>query len=402
MRRKLGLGIVSCLALAAGCSVKNVHPSQTPVLRAPATPEQVTRVTTAVPFPRGLQMGPNGDLYVLSRGRVRDAGGTDVKIIDQAGTIWRINPDLSGKLSDAPGTNITTNATAIAIPTEPPFHLLDRTKPTALDDTKTDRPYCGLAYDAARQRFYICAFSGIDKPLNAEGGYFRKNKTDAVLAYDVKEGKWEEVWRGAPLEGADNCLVVGDRLFVVTKDNSKLLEFDARKKGRQAPREAAANIFNVEGLGTQEYLGHSMLAYKGDGYLYLGFRTSSTVVRIPMRELGKKQPNAQLLAQFEPFDPATRKTADLTDMCFGPDGALYVVSAKPARVFRFNPDPANVFDGRDGKSPAWADLSKLTGNAKMKSENVHVDSKNRVFVTSADQLPVHTGGVAGVIYRIDP
>ena len=70
-------------------------------------------------------------------------------------------------------------------------------------------------------------------------------------------------------------------------------------------------------------------------------------------------------------------------------------------MFRFTPDPKQPFDGRTGATPAWAELAQLTGNTKMKSENVFVDDKSRVFVTSGDAYDFQYGA-GGAIYRIDP
>jgi hypothetical protein len=145
-----------------------------------------------------------------------------------------------------------------------------------------------------------------------------------------------------------------------------------------------------------------MLAAR-DGFLYVGFRTSSTIVRIPLAEDGQlSQPiAAELVARFDQYDPKTRKSANLTDMAFGPDGDLYVISAQPARLYRFRPDPRNVFDGRTGHSPAWADMAALTNNPKMKGENVLVDANGRVFVTSGDAYAFQNGA-GGTVYRITP
>ncbi|MCS7032573.1 MAG: hypothetical protein NZ561_01105, partial [Phycisphaerae bacterium] len=67
----------------------------------------------------------------------------------------------------------------------------------------------------------------------------------------------------------------------------------------------------------------------------------------------------------------------------------------------FRPDPKRVFDGRTGQSPPWADLAALTGNPRMKSENVMVDPRGRVFVTSGDAYTYQQGN-GGTVYRIDP
>src|SRR5688572_24751243 len=65
-----------------------------PVQHAAVTPDRVFRVSTAVPFPRGMAM-IEGQLYALARGRVRESGGADGKIDDQAGTIYALDPSIA-------------------------------------------------------------------------------------------------------------------------------------------------------------------------------------------------------------------------------------------------------------------------------------------------------------------
>lgn len=414
----------------AGCAVQ---PGPTVAHSAPPPPapvvtrDQVRRISTAVPFPRGLQI-VDGELYVLARGRVRESGGVSADVEDQAGTIFRVDPEIaepvaSGSVSPA----VRANAEIFATPTQPPFKLWDRAADPPTRDRETDRPYCSLRYDPKTASFYLCAFSGIDKP---EGGssVFSKNTNDAVLRFDTRTRRWYEVERhdmeaggnyphhdpySMPpphgwLNGPDNCLVVGDGLYAVSKENNLLVRYDLRaiQKDPEASPPPSEFILDdkltVEGLGLQSYKGHSMLAER-DGYLYVGYRTSSAIVRIPLDGDGRQvRPIVgELVARFDPYDPQTRASANLTDMVFGPDGDLYVISAQPSRVYRFRPDPRNVFDGRAGRSPAWADMAELTQNPKMKSENLLVDATGRVFVTSGDAYDFQYGA-GGTVYRIDP
>lgn len=428
------LVLAGALAMA-GCTTdaqKATQPSAT-VADVPVVAKgQVFRVTTAVPFPRGLQM-LDGKLYVLSRGRVREAGGADTRIDDRAGTIWQVDPNESDTifLVEIPPA-IRENGVVFAEPTEPPFKLFDRSVSQPTRDRETDRPYCSLRFDPGTQNFYVCAFSGIDKP-EGKGSTFSKNTNDGVHRYDLRTRKWYVVEkhnleaggnyphhnpasRPPPhgrLNGPDNCLVVGKWLYCVAKDNSLLARYDVSEiasnpEAGPPPSEwVLAERITLRdprtGATSQaDLFGHSMLAYR-DGYLYLGYRTSSKIIRIPMSADGEmKSPVVgEVVAEFDPYDPATRKSANLTDMAFGPDGDLYVISAQPSRVFRFRPDPGNVFNGRSGASPAWADLASLTGNPKMKSENVLVDDAGRVFVTSGDAY-AYSPEIGGAVYRIDP
>jgi hypothetical protein len=155
-------------------------------------------------------------------------------------------------------------------------------------------------------------------------------------------------------------------------------------------------------------------------YLYLGFRTSSVIIRLPLDTLGKERynpkhpPEAQLIARFDPYDPDTGATADLTDMTFAPpslNNDLLVISAKPARLFRFHPDPNHVFDARSAPPDAsqqpslsYANLSDLTNNPKMKAEAILAAPDGSIYITSADRAPNTSldKGLGGTIYRLNP
>jgi hypothetical protein len=248
-----------------------------------------------------------------------------------------------------------------------------------------------------------------------------------VLRYDLRTNRWYELERhdaGSPeyphadpatapaphgwLKGPDNLLVVGDDLYVVAKDNSVLVRYDLRPliADPEAPPPRGELVLGeevaVKGLGRQRYLGQSMLA-EHDGYLYVGYRTSSVIVRIKLDETTKRPVRpveAELVARFTPWDPRTRETSDLTDMCFDARGRLHVVSAEPAAVHRFVPDPGRVYDGRRaGGTPPWLDLAGRLGKRKMKSENLLVDDRGRLYVTSGDGYS-YQAGADGTVYRV--
>jgi hypothetical protein len=429
-------GLLSFVALTLGLTAASCRRGAAPVAAepvvhavAPVTPERVRRVSTAVPFPRGLEM-IDGTLYALARGRVRESGGVGADIEDHAGTIYAVDPGVAEPATEkAVSPAVAGNGKAFAVPTSPPFRLWNRTANPPTADRETDRPYCGLRYDPVTKNFYLCAFSGIDK-AEGRGSVFSKNTNDAILRYDTRSNKWYEVERhnieaggnyphhdpysAKPphgwLNGPDNCLAVGRWLYAVSKDNSMLVRYDLAPIRDDPDAAPPPSYFvldhkvDVVGHGLKEFHGHSMLAAHG-GYLYVGYRTSSVIVRIPLDkdDLPVQPIRAEFVAQFDPYDPATRRSANLTDMAVAADGHAYVISAQPSRVYRFKPDPAQPFDGRTGKSQPWADLSALTGNPKMKSENVFVDAGNRVFVTSGDAYAAtHYKGGGGTIYRIDP
>jgi len=394
-------------------------------LGALAAPVVVERVSTVAPFPRGLVM-VNGVLYTLCRGRVRDAGGVSADVDDQAGTIYAINPNVTEPFATEPvGEAVRTNGTVFARPSSPPFKLWDASATPPWRDRITDRPYCTLCWHPESQNLFICAFSGIDKPGRPGDVAFSKNLTDALLRYDLRDRAWHEVERhdmeaggnypqhdprfSPPphgwLNGPDNCQCIGRWLYGVGKDNNVLVRYDLSAIMRDPAAGPPPSVkvlgerIAIKGQGTQTFYGHSMIAYH-DGWFYLGFRTTSNIIRFKLdKEYAPVQPiEAELVAQFDPFDAQTLKSSNLTDMSFDAAGRLYVVSAKPAKVYRFTPDPKHPFDGREGKAKAWLDLAGLTHNPQMKCENV-MCAGGYCYVSSGDEYPFQHKA-AGAIYRV--
>jgi len=381
------------------------------------------RVSTVVPFPRGL-VALDGALYVLSRGRVRGAGGVTAEVQDQAGTIFRLDPRVASPLGDEDAPAVRTNGAPFAVPTAPPFRLWDRGASPPEADRVTDRPYCVLRYHAPTASFYLCAFSGIDKRAEPGRREFSKNTTDGILRYDTRTRAWYEVERhdieaggsyphhdpahGAPphgwLNGPDNLLPVGRWLYAVAKDNSCLVRYDLAPieldptRAHPPSERILGERVPLEGGGELLLYGHSALAER-DGWLYVGTRTSSLVVRLRLAPDGTlvTPVAAQLVARFEPFDPRTGATADLTDLGFDDLGRLYAVSAQPARVHRFVPDPARVYDGRAGASAPWLDLAAQTANPHMKIENL-LAHDGFLYVCSGDGYSYQQGAL-GTVYR---
>jgi hypothetical protein len=390
---------------------------------APAGPD-IERVSTVVPFPRGLAV-VDDQLYVLARGRVRGSGGVSAEVNDRAGTLYVVDPNMTEPITEPLGDRARNNGKLVAEPTSPPFHLWDRAANPSENDRLTDRPYCTLRYHEPTRSLYLCAFSGIDKPRKPGASTFSKNLTDAVLRYDLRTAKWYEVerhnieaggnyphhdpaHRPAPhgwLNGPDNCLAVGNWLYVVAKDNSRLVRYDLSKlvddpeAGHPDSTVVLGEDLNTENAGPLRLQGHSMLAAK-DGWLYLGTRTSSHIVRLRLADDGSlAQPmRAQLVGRFAPYDPTTGKTPDLTDMDMDDKGRLYIVSAQPSRVFRFTPDPQRIYDATDAAAQPWADLAAATDNPRMKSENVLVHD-GWAYVTSGDGYG-YQKGADGTIYRV--
>lgn len=409
----------------ATCTTSEVAPSEAAPPE-PALPLVVERISTRVPFPRGLEI-VDGELYVLCRGRSREAGGASTSVADEAGSIYRVDPTISEPANAAEiSPQVRDNGALLAAPTAPPFRLFDSKVARPTDDRVTDRPYCTLRYHDATKSFYICAFSGIDKS-DKDASTFSKNLSDAILRFDLRTSSWHEVERhdiekgglyphhdpqlAKPphgwLNGPDNCLAVGDQLYAVSKDNSMLVRYDLSAVARDPnagppPSEVVFGTeVDVRGVGVQSFHGHSALAHQS-GWLYVGFRTSSEIVRVALGDDGiVEQPlRAELVARFDPYDRKTRKSANITDIAFDRAGRLHVLSAKPSRVYRFVPDPARPFDGRTGSgAKPWVDLGELVGRKDMKSENILIDAEGRLYIPAADPYDFEHGS-SGTIYRV--
>ncbi|MHC5113991.1 MAG: NHL repeat-containing protein [Planctomycetota bacterium] len=389
------LRLLSILAVAGLCAAADAS--------AP-----LERVTTKAPYPRGLAM-VDGDLYVLCRGRVRSAaGGVSAAVDDQAGTIYVVDPDVTEPVVNGAtvSARVRDNGRVFARPTSPPFRLWDRTAEPPESDRETDRPYCTLRYDAATESFYVCAFSGIDKTITpTDRVAFSKNHADAILRYDRRTSRWYEVDRvtgpHGRLQGPDNCLALGPWLYAVAKDNSVLVRYDLRElRDDPAAGMPDARIVRRGQPGFME--GHSALAYR-DGWLYVGTRTTSVIVRMKLDEHFEPvdPEQVEVVARFDPWDPDTGRSANITDMDFDDAGRLYVVSATPARIHRFTPDPADVYDARGGTREPWLDVDALTrppsATEPVKSENVmHHDGW--LYVTTGNGYH-YQDGAHGTVYR---
>jgi hypothetical protein len=268
----------------------------------------------------------------------------------------------------------------------------------------------------------------VDKPEVKGQSSFSKNLTDAILRYDLRTSKWYEVerhdieqgglyphhdpeQRKPPhgwLNGPDNCLALGNWLYAVAKDNSVLVRYDLTalasdpEAGPPASEFVLGQNVTVQRGERLRIEGHSALGYF-DGWLYLATRTSSQVLRIKLDAamLPAKPLKAELLARFDAYDPATKKSSNLTDMTIDRQGRVYLVSAKPASIYRFTPDPKNIYDARGGKQKPLFNLADLTGNPNMKSENALVDEQGRIYVTSGDSYSCQAGA-GGVVWRVTP
>lgn len=399
----------------------------------------VERVSAGVPWPRGLAW-VDGKLVVLARGRHRRAGGIDPAVADECGALFLVDPEIAepvvpGQLASP---RIVANASLLASPTDPPMRLYDPRK-APIRNTLVDRPYCTLVYDPLSRNLFLCGYSGVDLP----GGRFRKNAADSILRYDLRDRRWHVVEKHDPsivppaaltrvvpntfyphhdpsrrppphgwLNGPDGGCVVGRYLYCLGKDNHAVARYDLDRirKDPSAPPPPSELALGPHVLlrypgGTRrvELLGPSAAAAR-DGFLYLGYRTSSVIVRVPVTPDGDliRPVVAELIAVFEPWDPVRRRSANLIDLAFDGSGALYVSCAKEGRIWKIGvPDPERPFYGNDRSArpttaPPWVDLRRVTGRPTA-CGNLLVDPRDRVYVCvgNYDRDPQ----LAGAIYR---
>lgn len=435
---KLSFGLFVAAPLLVACASAPSVPEIPYAEDEPPHDLVVERITTAVPWPRGVRF-VDGQLFALARGVHRSAGGPQADIDDKAGTIFVIDPDVAELATGdtAVGEAVRNNARELAAPTAPPFNLWDRRMPATLD-TLTDRPYCMLVWDEPSQNFFICGYSGID----IDGGpKFRKNATDAVHRFDTRTGEWHvveahdpsvvpadamgsaisseyyphhDIATNAPphglVNGACGAVIAGDYLYVGAKDNTALAQYDLTEirrnpaapapPGRYVFEGSAGNAtFPIEGHGDMVLNGTCALAV-GDGWVYVAFRTTSQIIRIPLTDDGDVAPDVegQLVAQFPRYDAETGKgSANIYDMEFDTQGWLYVSPGYDGAIYRFKPDPESVYDKTKRSYTPYVDLTALVGAKK--SGNICFDDDGNLYVCSGQDVTPETP-TRGVIYRV--
>ncbi len=433
------------LVLSCGACVASNDPAPPPAApvthdTAPATIERIERITTAVPWPRGVRY-VDGKLYALARGVHRSAGGPQDDVEDLAGTIFVIDPEVSEPVAGNPevGAAVRGNARVVAVPSSPPFRVWDRRMPATLD-TLTDRPYCMLVYDDPSRNFFVCGYSGIDLK---DAPKFRKNATDSIHRYDLRSGLWavveahdptvvpvealekdvdstyyphHDVTRNAPPHGLVNgpcgAVVAGDYLYVGAKDNTALAQYDIAEIRRDPSAPPPDGRFVFEGTRGDAYVeveGHGRTRLNGtcalavhDGYLYVAFRTTSQILRFPLEEDGDvvRPLVAQSIAQFPEHDPERGGgSANIYDMAFDAQGRLYVSPGYDGAIYRFTPDPDHPYDAKNVAYTPYVDLDELVGANK--SGNICFDDAGNLYVCCGQKV-LSEGKVRGVIYRVRP
>ncbi|MEX1025202.1 MAG: hypothetical protein WD226_09010 [Planctomycetota bacterium] len=409
--------------------------------REQATPVRLERVSAGVPWPRGV-VSVDGEIIVLARGRHRNAGGVDHSIEDFTGCLFRIDPDIAEPV--IPGAlaspRVAANAALLVRADPSVFQLPDVTK-APIDDVLMSRPYCTLIFDPVSRNLIVCGYSGVDLPAKR----FRKNATDAIFRYDLRTERWHTVEQhdasvvppeelgyavsnvhyphhdpalnAAPhgwLNGPNGGCVVGEFLYAAAKDNHVVVQYDltairedpdAGCPPSRVVLDSMVELSSPRGSALTELLGPSAIAVQDD-FLYVGYRTSSVVVRFPLAPNGDLvQPlAAQLVAVFEPWDSEKQRSANLIDLAFDSRGELFVSCSRPGTIWKVGkPDPERPFYGdsrgeRPLKAPPYADLTLLTGKPTS-CGNLHFDARDRLYLC-AGSYDTESDRIAGVIYRV--
>jgi hypothetical protein len=145
-----------------------------------------------------------------------------------------------------------------------------------------------------------------------------------------------------------------------------------------------------------------------DDFLYIGYRTSSVVLRVPVDDEGDivRRPDgrvaADLIAVFEPWNAETRRSGNLYDIAMSPGGDLFVSMGAEGRVWRITPDPAHPFYGNDRterptSGPPFLDMSALVGR-KTGCNNIAVGDDGFLYVSTRNN-DNGEGEMHGTIYR---
>lgn len=404
---------------------------------------RLERLSAGIPWPRGIAL-VDDQFVVLARGRHRNYGGPDQAYEDYAARLYTVDPSIAEVYEPgrAPSEAMLANARVLAEPDPTVVNVFDRSK-APLENVLMNRPYCTLAYDGPSRNLIFCAYSGVDM---TEKPHFRKNATDALYRYDLRNEHWgivelhaaaavPESELGAwisneyyphhdPLEnspphgllnGPNGCTVAGKWLYAVGKDNHTLARYDLSEIRRDphAPAPASEVVLGeearvrIEGeLRTIPIQGHSAVAAR-DGWLYVAFRTTNIVLRFPIDAEGNTlQPMVgELIAEFEPFDPVAGRGADLWDLALDAQGRLYVSASREGRVWRIEPDPAHPFDGNDKRAEPktpnrpYLDMPAFTGVKNARISNLAFDAQDRLVfcVTMTEESLPHAGGIFRVV-----
>jgi hypothetical protein len=417
--------------------------ARTPQASQELAPVRLERVSTMIPWPRGIAF-VGDELAIVARGRHRNYGGPAPDVQDREATIFLVDPDVREPFvaGQPAGAAVAANGRVLAEPDPAVVHLYDRAR-APLDNWLMNRPFCTMKYDRLSENLIFCAFSGVDIP--GEGGAtFRKNATDAIFRYDLRSQAWGIIERHRPevvphaeqaawisnayyphhdpahnapphglLNGPNGCQVAGRWLYAVGKDNHALARYDlaAIRRDPEAPAPPGELVLGehvdlcLDGEVRRITMhGHSAVAAHA-GHLYVASRTSSLVVRFPIDADGDlvRPIVGELIAEFEPYSAETSRSADLWEMIASPEGDLVVSMSRDGLVWRFRPDPAVPFDGNNRRPDAptpnkpWIDIRALTQNPKANISNMAFASDGSLYFCMT--MPEPNRELAGNVMR---
>ncbi len=383
------------------------------------------RISTGTPWPRGI-CNFNGQIIVLGRGVHRNQGGPNQNNNDfGAGNLFEIDPTIAelvvpGQLAS---DEIKANFKIFATPISAIFDLWSSKGFHPF--TQTDRPYATLIFDQKSQNFYICGYSGIDL---LELPNFSKNAVDSVLRYDIRTKKWYQVEKhidtgeggqgdtldtsnyphkhkptDSPpphgwLAGPECLCTYNDKLYVGTLDNNIVVAYDLteiiRDPNSNAPLGKKVLDENSQISGrSAKTKGPSALAVR-NGYLYVGYRTSSVITKFKLNSQGIPT-TGELIADFS----AVSDKVDIIDMVFDKSGNLYVSTASLGGIWKIANNLSIPFIPTT-PIPNAIDLRKLTGNTKTKCSNIMIDDSNQLYICSNNHdSDISSPSIVGVVYR---
>lgn len=446
----LTLAVATLIVAAAGCSTTGSDTAASGSLASPTYEPRtfggpVQRVSTAVPWPRGI-VWYEGKLLVLSRGVHRSAGGPNADIDDKAAHVFEVDPNVFEPVrkGGAAGDAVRGNAKIFAVPTSPPFHIWDRRMPATLD-TLAQRPYAGLVHDPASSSLFVICFSGIDL---GEAPSFRKNATDAVHRYHIPTKTWhvfdahdpdsiapEKLAKWLPneiyphhdpksnppphgfLNGPCGGFAVGDYFYATAKDNTALVQYDLDEVRRDPANAGAADgryVFHRSGPDDNPFIQtrkHGKIYVEGacavvahGGYMYVAFRTTGQVIRFPIKKNGDvvRPIVADYLAQTDAHDPSGEynKPANIYDMRFNSRGEFFISPKSHGAIWMIPTDGDEVFDAtRNSAEKPYVNLRDLTDHEKAGVGNFCFDPDDNMYICSGnDDTP--DDSIRGTVYRV--
>jgi hypothetical protein len=217
--------------------------------------------------------------------------------------------------------------------------------------------------------------------------------------------------------GACGAAIAGRYLYLCGKDNTSLVQYDLDEI-RKNPDAGAANaryiwhraspkddVFIQTRNHGNMYVEGTCGAIAHGGYLYVTFRTTSQLIRIPIDKNGDvvRPIVAEYLAQFDPYDNVLYGgSADIFDIAVNSKGEIFVSCNARGSAWRIRPDPSKVMDcTKNSKETPYVNLRKLTDHEKSTCGNMIFDPQDNLYICTGNK-DVKEGKVRGAVYRVPP